>query len=272
MSIDSPDSNPQPPAPAEESQPGQETISRREALKLLVISAGALSSFSGLLPVLPVRWMDPTVQAGTPTAHAIASLLYPNPKPTSTTDTPTATTTNTATEPPVTASPPPIPTQPNPNASPTPVPATPTPPSALTSAAGGVTLSSTSSSTNLFYWGNGSCGPLDAQFQVVVSDPSLVTGVVLFFHLQNKGGSGSTPWNNGVAMSPLGSGAYGYDLFSKNIPAYNTYNDAWLIYQFAVEGSGGTVLFRSPAYSNVELKACIAGVGGAPFAGPTPHK
>jgi hypothetical protein len=109
------------------------------------------------------------------------------------------------------------------------------------------------------------------KFQVTVANPSQVIGVVLFFHLKDKNGSGSTAWNNGVAMSPNGPGAYAYDLFSKDIPGFNTYQDALLIYQFALEGSGGKVLQRSQESSDVELKICRGVVGGAPgFAGPTP--
>ena len=80
--------------------------------------------------------------------------------------------------------------------------------------------------------------------------------MVLFFHLTDKAGSGSTPWNNGVAMQSLGNGKYEYDLFSNTIPAFNSYPEAWLVYQFAAAGPGGNVLLRSPAYSDVTLTMC----------------
>jgi hypothetical protein len=79
---------------------------------------------------------------------------------------------------------------------------------------------------------------------------------VLFFHLKDKAGSGSTDWNEGVAMGPLGSGQYSYDLASKTIPAFNSYPEAWFVYQFTATGAGGQVLLRSPAYSNVTLTMC----------------
>jgi len=107
-----------------------------------------------------------------------------------------------------------------------------------------------------FYSGGPGCGPLDLKLQVQVSQPKQVTSVVLFFHIEDKAGSGKTPWNEGVIMQPLGSGTYSYDLASKAIPAFNSYPEAWLVYQFAATGNGGQVLLRSPAFKNVTLTMC----------------
>ncbi len=111
-------------------------------------------------------------------------------------------------------------------------------------------------SVDHFYSGGAGCGPLDLKLQVGVSQPNQISSVVLFFHLKDKTGSGSTNWNEGVAMEPLGSGRYSYDLASKTIPAFNSYPEAWLVYQFAATGAGGQVVLRSPAYSNVTLPMC----------------
>jgi hypothetical protein len=107
-----------------------------------------------------------------------------------------------------------------------------------------------------FYSGGAGCGPLDLKLQVQVSDPDHVSSVVLFFHLKDKAGGGTTPWNEGVVMEPLGSGQYSYDLVSKTIPAFNSYPEAWLVYQFAATGAGGQVVLRSPPYSDVTLTMC----------------
>jgi CSLREA domain-containing protein len=111
-------------------------------------------------------------------------------------------------------------------------------------------------SVDHFYSGGAGCGPLDLKLQVGVSQPNQVSSVVLFFHLKDKAGSGSTDWNEGVAMGPLGSGQYSYDLASKTIPAFNSYPEAWFVYQFTATGAGGQVVLRSPAYSNVTLTMC----------------
>jgi hypothetical protein len=111
-------------------------------------------------------------------------------------------------------------------------------------------------SVDHFYSGGAGCGPLDEKFQIGVSGPGQVSSVVLFFHLEDKAGTGSTPWNDGVAMDSLSEGKYGYDLLSKTVPAFNTYPEAWLVYQFVATGSGGTVLLRSQAFSDVTLSMC----------------
>jgi hypothetical protein len=82
-----------------------------------------------------------------------------------------------------------------------------------------------------------------------------VASVVLFFHLEDKAGGASTPWTDGVAMESLGGGQYSYDLVSNTIPAFNSYPEAWLVYQFAAT-NGGQVLLRSPAFKDVTLSMC----------------
>jgi hypothetical protein len=111
-------------------------------------------------------------------------------------------------------------------------------------------------STDHFYSGGGGCGVLDLKLQVGISDPNQVSSMVLFFHLKDKAGGASTPWNDGVAMHADGAGMYSYDLVSSTIPAFNSYPEAWLIYQFAAVGPGGSVLLRSPAYGDVTLTMC----------------
>jgi CSLREA domain-containing protein len=110
-------------------------------------------------------------------------------------------------------------------------------------------------SVDHFYSGGAGCGPLDLKLQVGVSDPAQVSSVVLFYHLEDKAGGASTPWNDGVAMESLGSGQYSYDLVSNTIPAFNSYPEAWLVYQFAAT-NGGQVVLRSPAFKDVTLSMC----------------
>ncbi len=110
--------------------------------------------------------------------------------------------------------------------------------------------------TDHFYSGGAGCGPLDDKLQVSVSDPSQVSSVVLFFRLTDKAGSGSTPWNNGVAMQSLGQGAYSYDLVSNTIPSFNSYPEAWLAYQFVATGPDGKILLRSQAFTDITLSMC----------------
>jgi CSLREA domain-containing protein len=123
-------------------------------------------------------------------------------------------------------------------------------------APGGLTLSHIVLPADQFYSGGPGCGPLDAKFQASVSDPSKASSVVLFFHLEDKAGNGSTPWNDGVSMQPDGKGGFSYDLFSQNIPAFNSYQEAWLVYQFVVTGPDGKVALRSEAFKDLTLSMC----------------
>ncbi len=107
-----------------------------------------------------------------------------------------------------------------------------------------------------FYSGGAGCGPLDLKIQIGLTAPGQVSTVVLFFHLTDQAGSGSTPWNDGVAMEPLGGGQYSYDLISSTIPAFNSYPQAWFVYQFAAAKAGGQVLLRSAVLQNVTLSMC----------------
>ncbi len=57
-------------------------------------------------------------------------------------------------------------------------------------------------------------------------------------------------------MDSLGQGKYEYDLLSSTIPAFNSYQEAWLDYQFVADGPDGKVVLRSPAFSDVTLSMC----------------
>jgi hypothetical protein len=55
---------------------GARLLNRRDAIKLLAVSVGALTLVGMTLPEnspLPAKWLAPTVETATPTAHAIAS-------------------------------------------------------------------------------------------------------------------------------------------------------------------------------------------------------
>ena len=59
-----------------QTEAGARLINRRDAIKLLAVSVGALALVGMTLPEnapLPAKWLAPTVATATPTAHAIAS-------------------------------------------------------------------------------------------------------------------------------------------------------------------------------------------------------
>jgi hypothetical protein len=100
------------------------------------------------------------------------------------------------------------------------------------------------------------CSPLDLTLTVKVSDPGRVKGMLLFFHLQDIAGGGSTGWNSGVPMNRLADGSYSLTVASDSIPEFADYLKAWFVYQFVAADAGGKVLGRSDVYSNVTLSMC----------------
>jgi hypothetical protein len=107
-----------------------------------------------------------------------------------------------------------------------------------------------------FYYGKGVCIPTTLTLRVAFSNPSSVANMLLFFHLQDKAGGGFTLWNEGVSMTPLGSGSYEYTLASGDIPGFSSYPEALFLYQFVALGPDGTVVLRSDVFSNVTLLKC----------------
>jgi hypothetical protein len=100
------------------------------------------------------------------------------------------------------------------------------------------------------------CSPLDLFLTVKVSDPGRVKGMLLFFHLEDQAGGGSTGWNNGVSMNRLTDGSYSLSVSSDSIPGYTDYLKAWFIYQFVAMDSGGKPLARSEVYRDTTLSMC----------------
>ncbi len=221
---------------------------------------GAMGMYGGTTPTLPLNpgspaidsadpaSCDPTDQRGVPRPQGLrcdrgAYELQTNggaPVPPTFTPTPTPTSILTATDTPA--------GMPSLTPTATPILVVITPP--------GTTFGSPLLSTDHFYSGGGGCGVLDLKIQIGVSGPDPISSVVLFFRLEDKAGTGSTDWNDGIAMQPLGGGQFSYDLASNAISKFNSYPEAWLVYQFAAAGPGGKVLLRSPVFKDVTLSMC----------------
>ncbi len=103
----------------------------------------------------------------------------------------------------------------------------------------------------------GSCGTNQVTIQAYVSNPSLITGVTLFLKLKNQSTGESTSWNEGDPMNSSGSGWYQRTVSATSIPGYDDYKNSWILYQF-VATSGGSIVGRSPVYSDIGLSTCAA--------------
>jgi hypothetical protein len=136
--------------------------------------------------------------------------------------------------------------------------ASPTPTSTLTLTPAGLIFFPGVSTNEFHYIAQNvpQCSPLDLFLTVKVSDPGRVNGMLLFFHLQDQAGGGSTGWNSGVPMNRLADGSYSLSVASDSISRFTDYLKAWLIYQFVAADAGGKVLGRSDVYSNVTLSMC----------------
>jgi CSLREA domain-containing protein len=102
-----------------------------------------------------------------------------------------------------------------------------------------------------------SCGTTQVTIQVRVSPPDLVFSLGLFYKLEEKEGSNSTPWSEGLAMIPQGGGWYQLILYGEDLPSIGKWkHDAWLDVQFVANGKDGTGIAWSTIYRQVTLGQC----------------
>jgi hypothetical protein len=114
-------------------------------------------------------------------------------------------------------------------------------------------------STSQIYAGD--CGTNQVTIQAYVTNPSLVSGITLFLKLKNQTTGESTSWSEGDTMDPAGNGWYQRTVSSTSIPGYNDYKKSWILYQF-VATNGGSIVGRSPVYSDIGLSLCSAPAQG----------
>jgi hypothetical protein len=102
-------------------------------------------------------------------------------------------------------------------------------------------------STRQVVWGTTCQGDRSIKFEVQVKKVRGLRYVLLFVRLQDKYSARNTDWGVGAIMSDNDQGTYFYRLRLDQIPDYQSYEDAWLQYQFVASTVGLTVLGRSIA-------------------------
>lgn len=102
-------------------------------------------------------------------------------------------------------------------------------------------------STRQIVWGTTCQGDRSIKFEVAVKKVRRLRYVLLFVRLQDKYSARNTDWGTGAIMSDNDLGTYFYTLRLNQIPDYQSYEDAWLQYQFVASTVGLTVLGRSIA-------------------------
>lgn len=108
---------------------------------------------------------------------------------------------------------------------------------------------------HIYYRGTG-CGEQQALFQVKVAEPEKVAGVWLFIRLRDKNGEDATPWGEALVMTPMGSEAYSYLLFSESIPDFTKFREAWVQYQFVAYDSVFAQVSTSEVFWDLDLLVC----------------
>jgi hypothetical protein len=110
-------------------------------------------------------------------------------------------------------------------------------------------------SDNWFYFGAGSCQPREVDFSVTIYKFYVIDYVFMFVRLDDKDGSGMTIWNDGKPMKETGSGNYITTIVLSDIPSSESFDNAWLWYQFVIQKSDGGYI-RSKVYTDISFSRC----------------
>jgi len=90
-----------------------------------------------------------------------------------------------------------------------------------------------SKSTNQLVWGNKCEGSRSIKFVVQLVVPlKRLKYVLLYYRLQDKYSARQTDWGGGAIMSDNDRGSYFYTIELDQIDDYESYEDAWLQFQF----------------------------------------
>lgn len=91
------------------------------------------------------------------------------------------------------------------------------------------------------------CEPKLVRLDVTSSDPN-VYSVVLFVRLVGKTKGEKSAWNDGFAMTPLGSGSFFINLKASSLPDYKKFMQAWVQYQLVATDKSSAIIGRSEVF------------------------
>lgn len=114
---------------------------------------------------------------------------------------------------------------------------------AATNTPEGVHITNVQKTTNKFYWGLNTCGPVKMTLNIQVSNAGDVFQVVVFNRLWSSEGEGSAGWDSGYAMKPLGNGEYTFTYTETNVRNPRGQDRSEFHYQFVVMGKNSVRLF-----------------------------
>lgn len=120
----------------------------------------------------------------------------------------------------------------------------------------GVQITRITKSTNKFYWGLNTCGPVKLTLEIQVEGAKDIFQVVVFNRLWSMEGEGSAGWDSGYAMKPLGNGVYTFTYTESNVRNPRGQDRSEFHYQFVVMGKNGVRLFKSDPYKDIIFNRC----------------
>ncbi len=85
-------------------------------------------------------------------------------------------------------------------------------------------------------------------FEVQVSRPDRISGVVMFRKLRDQVTGAETGWDRGTSLDPQGSGLYTLTLKAADLPVQP--NPTWIVFQVVGTDNGGENKARSPVYAD----------------------
>ena len=94
----------------------------------------------------------------------------------------------------------------------------------------------------------GTCGAGQVDFEVQVSRPDRISGVVMFRKFRNQVTGAETGWDRGTSLDPQGSGLYTLTLKAIDLPVQE--NPTWIVFQVVGTDNGGENKARSPVYAD----------------------
>jgi hypothetical protein len=106
------------------------------------------------------------------------------------------------------------------------------------------------------YYGDDDCGGQDVTITARVNYPGQVNNVVLFTRLADQESTQTTNWDSGRSMSKASDDTYRVTLDADDIPNYNKYEFATLLYQIVATGANSVELGRTSFFKNVHLEVC----------------
>jgi CSLREA domain-containing protein len=103
------------------------------------------------------------------------------------------------------------------------------------------------------------CSPDKVRISVeIVDPPEPISYVLLFVRLMNPETGETTVWDGGWTMLASGKDWFYYDLLAYDVPGYDSFETAWLQYQFVVYNKAQEKIGMSPVYGDISFLRCGA--------------